>query len=248
MKYTSIDKAVSILNCFTGRTPQLSVKEISKMTGFTLSTVSRILSTLASRGVVETSLGYGCYRVGYSAYLWGRQANRTKNLCDTSKPIMRALSEKCWEGISLFVISDDQRVCIERINSLHAIGLTVNVGQKFPLYAGAGGQILLAHFTPEKIEDYINNLKIEKFTPNTITDPRLLEKKLDIIRRQGFAISKGERELDAYSIVAPIKGEGKQVVACISIGGPLYRLSDKMEQNFLEYVLAAAEKISKKLT
>ena len=62
MKINSVDKAVTILNCFSVEKPVQGVGEIGQITGFTPSTVSRLLSTLESRGVVEKADGYGKYR------------------------------------------------------------------------------------------------------------------------------------------------------------------------------------------
>ena len=45
----SVEKAVDILSCFTIESPSLSVSEISAMTGFTQSSVSRILATLEKK-------------------------------------------------------------------------------------------------------------------------------------------------------------------------------------------------------
>lgn len=59
MKINSVDKAITILNCFNAEKPQLGVGEIGQITGFTPSTVSRLLSMLESRGVVEKAEGDG---------------------------------------------------------------------------------------------------------------------------------------------------------------------------------------------
>ena len=57
MKINSVDKAITILNCFSVEKPVRGVGEIGQITGITPSTVSRLLSTLESRGVVEKLKG-----------------------------------------------------------------------------------------------------------------------------------------------------------------------------------------------
>ena len=128
MKINSVDKAITILDCFSDEKPVLGVGEISEITGFTPSTVSRLLSTLESRGVTERAEGYGKYQLGYRIYLWGIFSQKRNNLATIAKPIMEKLRDKCGEEVSLYILADNKRVCLERIPSKHAIAMVCSVG------------------------------------------------------------------------------------------------------------------------
>lgn len=53
MTIKSVDKAISILNCFSVDKPVLGVGEVSELVALSKSTVSRLLAILESRGCVE---------------------------------------------------------------------------------------------------------------------------------------------------------------------------------------------------
>ena len=247
MKINSVDKAITILNCFSAEKPVLGVGEIGKITGFTPSTVSRLLSTLESRGVVEKAEGYGKYQLGYRIHLWGMVSQKRNNLATIAKPVMEKLRDKCGEEVSLYILSDRRRICLERIPSKHGIAMVGSVGGSFPLHAGASGRVLLAFLPEEKRKEIIENEPLERFTPQTITDPVKLEETFEEIRKKGYGFSKEEREPGAYSVVAPIRNANNRVVASLCIAGPLYRLSDNQMKLNIKSVSEVAEEISKRI-
>lgn len=247
MEIKSLAKAVRILNCFTLAEPLQGIGEISRATGYNKSTVSRILSTLNEYGCVEKAGGYGTYRLGYRIFIWGTISQKLNTLPAVAKPVMEKLRSECGEEVSLYVLEGNRRVCIIRVESLHEIARTGTIGNFLPLHAGAAGRVLLAYLPEHRGRNIINDTPLEKFTDLTITDPKKLARSLIEIRKKGYGISQGEREPDAYSVVAPVWGPEKTIMASLSISGPNFRLSRKTLQRNIEGVLSAAREISRKL-
>ena len=247
MTHKSVDKAISVLNCFSPESQVLGVGEISQITGYTKSTVSRLLSTLGRHGCVERAGGPGKYHLGYRVYLWGLISSRHNNLTTIAKPVMEQLRDKCGEEVALYVVEGEKRVCVERVASVHEIAKVAPVGTYYPLHAGASGRVLLAYLPAEQRQKFLRNKHLDRITSLTITDRKALEKDLASIRKKGYAISRGEREPDAFSITAPVWDASGRAVASLSISGPNFRLTDHKLKKYIIWVLAASEEISKKL-
>lgn len=247
MKINSVDKAITLLNCFSMEEPVLSVGAISKKTGHTLSTVSRLLSTMEKRGVVEKAPGHGRYQLGYRIYFWGLLSQQHHDLATVARPAMQDLRDRCEEEVSLYIAIENSRTCLERVPSNHAIAMTGAIGGRLPLHAGASGRVLLAHMQPQRQRQIIESKHLEVFTANTLTDPDRLNSQLEDIRRRGYAVSKEERESGAYSVVAPVREAGGHVVASLTIAGPLYRLNEDRLERHVADVQQAAASISAKL-
>jgi IclR family KDG regulon transcriptional repressor len=247
MTINSVDKAITVLNCFSKKKPILGVGDISKMTGYTPSAVSRMLSTLESRGVVEKTTGHGRYQMGYRIYFWGLLSQVNNNLAKLALPFMEALRDECGEEVSLYIVVDNHRTCLQRAASKHGIAMTGSIGERLPLHAGASGQVLLAYMDQETLQLIIENETIESYTDKTLTVPIQLSAKLDKIREQGYGISLEEREPGAYSIVAPVRDVSGRVIASLSIAGPVYRLDDTILQTDTARVQATAALISGKI-
>jgi len=210
--HKSVDKAIAVLNCFSPESQIMGVGEISQVTGYTKSTVSRLLSTFEKHGCVERAGGPGKYRLGYRVYLWGVISCRQ-------------------EEVALYVVEGQRRLCVERVASVHEIAKVAPVGTYYPLHAGASGRVLLAYLPSEKRRQFFRKSRLKKMTSLTITDINTLEKDLASIRKKGYAISKGEREPDAFSVTAPVSDASGSAVV----------------KKYITWVLAVSEEISKKL-
>ncbi|UCD79039.1 MAG: IclR family transcriptional regulator [Desulfobacterales bacterium] len=243
----SVDKAITVLNCFSLEHLILGVGEISGLTGYTKSTVSRLLTTLYRHGCVERAGGHGKYQLGYRISLWARMSDQQNNLVNIARPVMERLRDICGEEIALYVVEGDRRVCVARVQSVHEIAKVGPVGSYYPLHAGASGKVLLAYLPADKRNVIIHKGCLEKYTSFTITDTKKLEKDLQNIRRKGYSVSKGEREPDAFSVTAPVWDASGRVVASLSISGPNFRLTDKQLKQNIREISAASKEISKKL-
>jgi DNA-binding IclR family transcriptional regulator len=168
------------------------------------------------------------------------------NLINIARPAMEELRDKGGEEIALYVVEGDRRVCVARVQSLHEIAKVGPVGTYYPLHAGASGKVLLAYL-PEDQRNAIIKGRLEKYTSLTITDCKKLEKDLMAIRDKGYAVSRGEREPDAFSVTAPIWDASGKAVASISISGPNFRLTDKQLKKNIQEILTASKEISYRL-
>jgi DNA-binding IclR family transcriptional regulator len=240
----SVEKAVDILSCFTIETPVLTVGEITRLTGLNQSTVSRILATLAQKKCVERVGHAGQYCLGVKFYQWGSVLRQQTNLADLARPVMERLRDVCEEEVTLYALSEGNRICLEAVKSRHGLAKMTAVGKILPLHCGAAGKVLLAYLSDKERKKILHRKPLAKFTSSTITDRVLLEADLERIRRDGYAVSVGEREEGSYSVVAPVMDGKGEIVASLSISGPIFRLSEEQKASNIRAAVNAAHEIS----
>ena len=85
---------------------------------------------------------------------------------------------------------------------------------------------------------------LHAYTPRSITDPEELAIELDRIRRDGYAINRGEWRESVCGLAAPIFDATGQAVAGVGISGPRQRLTSNKLRGFSGDVLATASAIS----
>ena len=73
------------------------------------------------------------------------------------------------------------------------------------------------------------------------------ERALYEIRRRGWAQSAGERAAGVASVSAPLRDANGDVVAAISVSGPIDRMGRRPGARWAADLLAAAEAIQKRL-
>jgi DNA-binding IclR family transcriptional regulator len=89
-------------------------------------------------------------------------------------------------------------------------------------------------------------MTLERFTDNTITDPRLLFEELHSVRANGYALSSSELEEGIDAVAAPIFDHLNAVVAAVSIGGPSERFRPRQTE-LIAAVTRAGQQVSQTL-
>ena len=107
---------------------------------------------------------------------------------------------------------------------------------------------MLADLDVGRLEAYLSSIALKSYTTRTITHPVTLRQNLRKIREQGYAIDTGEHEADVKCIAAPVRGENGDLIAGISISGPVFRITqEKVEAEFINAVTETAKAISYRL-
>ena len=81
---------------------------------------------------------------------------------------MYDLRDFTGETVSLHILKNNKRICVEQIQGLHILLSNAKVGNEFDLYCGAPGKCILSFLPDNDIEEIIKNTKFKKFTENTI--------------------------------------------------------------------------------
>ena len=241
----SVERAFSILMCFTLDEDELTLMDIARKMHLPTTTVSRMVNTLVGLGFLEKSPGK-TYSLGANLYYLGAVARNHFKLQKIAYPYMKQVRDTTKEAVSLYVLDGDARVCYEHVESLLSMRCVVRVGDRFPLWAGAAGKCILAYAEPELVEREI--AKAKPITTSTIVSREALLADLETIRKKGHAISYGEREEGITSIAVPIFHPKNKVTIVFSVAGPSVRFTDDVVEELLPVVKKMTEEISKSLS
>ncbi|WP_242402992.1 IclR family transcriptional regulator [Deinococcus deserti] len=228
-----------------GQTPALKIPQLAAQAGMTKSKVYRILQTLAHLGYVRLDDDHAAH-LGSAALILGQQAQEQHSLTQTARPVLDDLARHTGENIHLVVREGQHSLVIDVRTSPHPVRMFARVGRIGPLHAGGSSKVLLA-YAPDKVLADLLRTPLERFTSSTITDPAVLERELHKIRVDGVHVAISDLEEETFSIAAPIFDFQGQVVASLSVAGPLMRLNEEKQRQYLEGVRAASKQLSMKL-
>ena len=243
----SVERVSGVLLAFSLAEPVLGVSEIARRLGIPKSAVHRTLTSLTRSGLVARDAGGARYRLGPRAVEIGMAAMGTADVRTVALPVMQELSRGSGETATLSLLSGDERVYAAQVESVQDVRMTVELGRRFPLYAGASGQAILAALPAATRERYLAGIQLAPLTGATITDRAHLVAALATARRQGYAASRGQRDAWAAAVAAPITVAGRRVVGCLSICGPLGRFDDAAVRRHGEAVREGALLVSGEL-
>ncbi len=210
-------------------------------------TLHRALTELQTERLVQFDERSLTYQAGFRVleianHVWSRSDLRT-----LARDQLEHLCELSNETVQLSVHSDTHAVYLDSVESDNNVRMSMGVGTSIPLYCTGAGKALLALCPAVQQRDIIDRISFKAFTQNTVTDKNRLLKELTEIRRSGFAEDREEHFAGIRCIAAPIVTCDGQTVAAVSISGPTFRTTDDHTRQWLQWLLEATAKISKRV-
>ncbi|MDR1510209.1 MAG: IclR family transcriptional regulator [Synergistaceae bacterium] len=240
----SVERAFSILKRFTLDNAHINLTGLAEAINLPVTTTLRIVTTLVSLGFLKKEENR-IYSLGNETYLLGAVARAHFRPQQIAFPYMKDLRDDTKEAVSLYGMEDEFRVCYEHVPSLLTMRCVVRIGDRFPLWAGAGGKALLAYAEHAVVEREAE--KLHKITDSTFTDREAFLRELAAIRTQDYAISRGEREDGILSLAIPIFDRDKRASFSLSIAGPSTRFDDDKVAKLIPRMQEMCTRISQQL-
>jgi DNA-binding IclR family transcriptional regulator len=232
-------KAALLLGAFTSSMP-LTLAELGRRTGLARSTVHRLAGDLAALGWVRR-VG-NRYELGMALFELGELVPVKHRLRTVALPYMQDLLAATGETVHLAVRDGADAVYAEKLHGHRPLRLPSRTGGRAPLTCTAVGKALLAHESPDVVRDLLGR-PLRRWTDASVTDPRVLARQLDDVRRTGLAHEREEASPSGACIASPVLVDGRPVGA-LSVAVPL---ADFAPERLGPAVLTAARGLARAL-
>lgn len=246
-KIRTLERVISILDCFSLDEPALGVREVARKTGLSSSTVGRLMANMKDYGILNQDVETLEYMMGARVLAWAGIYTATADIHALALPVMVRLQDQTRETISLYMLEGNERVCIERLESPETVRIVARVGRRIPLYAGSAGKVFLAFLPQERTREILQKTELVPMTRFTITDLDALWANLEEIRSKGYAVSIGEWISEASGVAAPIFDQDGRITAALTISGPAQRFTDEKIEEIAALVKNGAAELSLEL-
>jgi DNA-binding IclR family transcriptional regulator len=244
-KIQTLERAIKILDCYTIDQYELGVREVARMTGLSSSVCGRLMGALKGLGILVQNASTKGYSIGPKPLRWAEIYSANLDIRNVAFSVINELLLQTQETISLYILDDDERLCVERMESAQNVRIVARIGRRLPLYAGSAGKVLLAYLPTHRQEEIIRKTEFKPYTESTIIEAEKLRKELKLIRAQGYAFSNGEWVADAAGIAAPIFDHKGDIIAALTVSGPSNRFSPETIRKHVGSIIRSAERISR---
>jgi DNA-binding IclR family transcriptional regulator len=224
-----LDKAVAVLQAIAKEPCGLA--ELCNRTGLPRATAHRLAVGLETHRLLRRGPD-GRWRPG--AALAELAGGATDPLLEAAGSVLPRLRDITGESVQLYRRDGMQRVCVLSAEPPSGLRDTVPVGTRLPMTAGSGAKVLAAW--------------ADQATQRAVlSDAVFGERVLLEVRRRGWAQSVAEREPGVASVSAPVRDGSGQVIAAISVSGPVDRIGRRPGVRWAADLLAAAEALQNRL-
>lgn len=201
----------------------MTISEIRAETGLAKSTVYRHLTTLRDMGYLVEDDGEYRLSLRFLQLSEPPRIRRPGYLVAKQKVIELAIET---EERALFLVEEGfEGVYLHRAGGRHPLQSDTMIGKRRPLHALASGKAILAEWSDERIEAFVETTALEGLTENTITDPDALFEELERVRGQGYATNMSEHMDGLRAAGVPVYNHEDDHIGALSVFGPSGRVS-----------------------
>lgn len=233
----SVNNALSLLDLLSHHR-QLSLADISRLSGLDKSVAFRTMYTLEKNGYVDKSED-AQYCLGMKFLYYGNLVATRQDILSVARPMLQQLSINCKLAAHLGSLSGERVVTICKEESPYDIQVTARVGMNAPAYATAQGRAILAYLPELVLDDLISRFQFKTYSPRSITTVDQLKKLLAEVRRTGYAEDIDDRFPGFGSIACPIFDHTGMVTAAVGVVGLTQDIQSRQDGYLVELMYTA---------
>jgi DNA-binding IclR family transcriptional regulator len=225
-----VDKTVAVLAAVADGPRTLA--DLVGATGLPRATAHRLAVALETHRMLARDAA-GRFTLGPRVGEWARSL--PDPLLRAAEPVLTAVRDECGESAQLYRRDGGERVCVAVAERASGLRTTVPLGTRLPLTAGSGAQVICAWSDPDDVAELV---KGAAFSPRQLAE----------VRRRGWAQSIAQREPGVASVSAPVLSPAGELLAALSISGPVERLGRNPGAHYAPVLVAGARRITAALT
>lgn len=241
----SVGRALKILELVAESQGGLGISELARRLEISKGTVFGLCSQLEAGGALirdGASKRYGLGPLVATLADRGFVQARLRQVCG---PELSQLRDTLRQSVFLGVMGRDEITVVQARQPAGVMGIAAGPGTKLPLTTGAVGRVFLAGLSPEALERVLAR-GLPRHTPRTITDPDEYRRRLEKVRRLGYAVESDEYLTGVWGVATAL-GAGAGLPAAIWAVGFTSALGGRDLESIAAALLKARDRIDRAL-
>lgn len=217
-------RALSLLEFLVAADRPLSPTEILQGFDAPKASLHRMLTALVAGGLVVREPGpRNVYTVGPRLARLGLAIVTRSGPKQLRHAVLTKLVEDIGETVNVTVLHESSILYLDRIEAPWPLRLDLQPGSRVPLHCSASGKLLLSALPRNQRNALMQQLRLDRFTANTITDVGRLKTELDRCVEQQIGIDDEEFIAGISCVAVPIYDADGQVLAALAVHAPAVR-------------------------
>jgi DNA-binding IclR family transcriptional regulator len=238
----TVERAMDLLFHLNGAPEASGVTAIGRALGLPKSSVHRMLTALARRGLVERD-AQGRYRSGIGLVALGLGALEREPAVLAARPVLESEAAALGETFFLVGARAGALVVLDKAEGTGFLRAAPRVGASVPVHATAVGKLFLA-FGADLVAAPAE--PFERFTARTARDAAALRREVQRVRERGYAENREEWIEGLGVVAAPIFARGR-LAAALVVAAPAVRVAELGAGVLARRAVAAAARVGARL-
>jgi DNA-binding IclR family transcriptional regulator len=210
---------LEVLQLFTMDAPEWSIDAAAQKLGLTQSTAYVYFRDLVEAALLVKSRT-GFYSMGPAVIVYDRLTRKTDPLIARAQPLMRDLiASSGVEGVALLCRLFRMTVlCVaQEVTGNADFAVSYERGRPMPLFRGAASKAILAHVERRKLRRYFHEFSADIAQAELGRNWAEFKASLRRIRAASFCITRGELDVGAVGISAPVFSSEGEILGSLSL-------------------------------
>jgi IclR family transcriptional regulator, pca regulon regulatory protein len=238
----SLDRGLRLLKKFGDKSGPMTLSDLARAAELPRATARRILFTLERGGFVATD--GKLFTLTPHVLTLAASFLRSSQVVSVLQPVLDRIAAAAQEISSLAVLDGDEVVFIARGSPARVFSAGLDIGYRLPAFCTSVGRAMLGQLDDIELAARLAAMRREAMTPQTVTDPKMLQATIIADREKGYSLVDREAEPGFRSISVPVRRYDNTIVAAINMGAHVDRVSTaEMIDRFLPLLQGGAEEV-----
>lgn len=195
----------------------LSIETIANITGLPKSTAHRLVRNLVDSRILMLEANGRHFAPGSRLHAIAITVSSNSKLNRLRHEVIANLVNFVGHTCNFTTFATDEVVYVDRVEAKWPSQVSLLQGSRVPLHCTSSGKLFLSYMPARQRRRLLFTTPLQRFTKQTITDPKVLEQELKKIRKASIAVDDGGYIDGMISIAVPVRSQRKKVIGCVAV-------------------------------
>jgi len=246
---TPMLRLVALLERVASKDQLFSLQALVDDTGLPKPTLHRMLQQLEGAGLLQREGDGRHYGTGVRLRRLAEKLLLNDTLHGARHAVLQHLVDEIGESCNITALAGSEVIYLDRVETPAPLRFYLHPGSRVPVHCSASGKVFLAQMSPAQRRRLLAAAPLQKYTPSTLTDVEQIDRQLQQVRRDGYALDREEflPGLVCVAVRVPPATGGTRALSnlCVALQAPVMRLGIDQALQFLPALQRAAEALGR---